>query len=206
MKQLTADTLHLWRGELHVLRGVSFTLEAGRCLQVTGPNGAGKTSLLRALCGLLPLESGVIRWSGIDTRLDALSFQRDLAYLGHNNALKGDLTARENLQFGVGLRRTLDAEVIGSQLRQVGFPAHADDRLVRQMSAGQQRRVALTRVLLVQCPLWILDEPTSNLDTAGQQRFGELLRGHLEAGGTAVVATHQALPLQAGQLQLLELN
>jgi heme exporter protein A len=206
MKQLTAERLHLWRGDLHVLRGLSFTLDAGRCLQVTGPNGAGKTSLLRALCGLLPLESGMVRWGGFDTRADALGFQRDLAYLAHHNALKGDLTAHENLRFAVGLRRELPAGAIESQLRHIGFPAQADHRLARQMSAGQQRRVALSRVLLMACPLWILDEPASNLDTAGQHQFGQLLRAHLDGGGIAVVATHQPLPLRPEQVQQLELS
>jgi heme exporter protein A len=206
MNRLLAEQLHLWRGDLHVLRGLSFALDAGRCLQVTGPNGAGKTSLLRALCGLLPLEGGTVRWRGVDCRADALSFQRELAYLGHHNALKGDLTAHENLEFAVGMRRALSSGVIEQHLRRISFPVQADHRLARQMSAGQQRRVALARVLLQQCPLWILDEPTSNLDVSGQQLFGELLRAHLDGGGVAVVATHQPLSLQHAQLQQLELN
>jgi heme exporter protein A len=204
--RLVAKNLQLWRGDAHVLRGVSLALDAGRCLQVTGPNGAGKTSLLRALTGLLPLESGSVHWRSVDTQLDALGFQRDLAYLGHHTGLKGDLTASENLRYAVGMRRTISSEDIQLQLRRIGLPTAGDERLVRHMSAGQQRRVALARVLLMQCPLWLLDEPTANLDANGQQTFSAMLRSHLDAGGVAVVATHQALNLPPEQQSVLVLQ
>jgi heme exporter protein A len=203
--RLVTENLQLWRGDAHVLRGVSFAIDAGCCLQVSGPNGAGKTSLLRAIAGLLPLESGKVRWRGSDSREDALGFQRDVAYLGHHTGLKGDLTASENLQFAVGMRRMVSGEDIHRQLRRIGLPA-GEERVVRQMSAGQQRRVALARVLLMQCPLWLLDEPTSNLDADGQQTFGTMLREHLDAGGVAVVATHQALRLPPDQQSALVLQ
>jgi ABC-type transport system involved in cytochrome c biogenesis ATPase subunit len=80
--RLQASALHLWRGDLHVLRGLSFELRSGHCLQLTGPNGAGKSTLLRALCGLLPLESGVVAWNGDNTQQDPLRFHASLSYLG----------------------------------------------------------------------------------------------------------------------------
>ncbi len=205
MNLLSAHNLHLWRGDLHVLRGLSFTLEAGRCLQVTGVNGSGKSTLLRALAGLLPLESGTVSWRGLDTHEDHFSFHSELAWLSHGNALKGDLSAPENLHFSAGLRRAFGQAEIDTALSRVGFP-HSDGRLARQMSAGQQRRVALARVLLLDCALWMLDEPTSNLDTRGQDIFSQILAAHLERGGLAVIATHQALALPAARLQGLELT
>jgi heme exporter protein A len=205
MSLFIADNLHLWRGDQHVLRGLSVTLDAGRCLQVMGANGAGKTTLLRVLCGLLPLEQGTLMWRDAKLGRDRYAFNSELAWLGHGNGLKADLSARENLRYSAGLRRRLTPGAIDAALASVGFP-QSDDRLVWQMSAGQQRRVALARVLLLQCPLWMLDEPTANLDARGQQLFVQLLDAHLQQGGAAVVATHQGLGLASARLQTLELS
>jgi heme exporter protein A len=202
MSHLSAENLQLWRGETHVLRGVSFVLRRGQCLQVSGANGAGKTTLLRALCGLVPLEDGQIRWGGADIRHDLSAFQSEIAYLGHDNGLKGDLTAHENLHYSVGLQRELDVPSIPAALTRTGVGAYASAQ-VRRLSAGQRRRVALARLILSEAALWILDEPGSNLDEGGQELLGVLLDAHLRAGGTAVVATHQALTLPAFQLHPL---
>jgi heme exporter protein A len=205
MNELTADNLHLWRGEQHVLQGVGFILNAGECLQVTGANGAGKTTLLRALCGLVPVEEGRICWRGRDIRDDLESFHRELCYLGHDNGLKGDLTAEENLRYAGGLRSQLEPGAINRALTRTGVPEVGGQR-VRRLSAGQRRRVALARMALTVGTLWIMDEPGSNLDTTGQTLVLDLLQGHLARGGAAVVATHQELGLSAGQLRGLALQ
>jgi heme exporter protein A len=205
MNRFNATDLHLWRGDLHVLRGVSFDLQSGQCLQITGPNGAGKSTLLRALCGLLPLESGQVQWNGYDTHADHLQFHAALAYLGHHTALKAELSARENLLYSVGMRRHTTPAEAEAALTDAGLLVAHAGRLARQMSAGQQRRVALARVDLMRAPLWILDEPNSNLDSAGQAMFSRLLTTHLQGNGIAVVATHQPLQLATGTLRLLEL-
>ncbi len=102
MSLFAADDVHLWRGDAHVLRGVSFSLSAGECLRVTGANGSGKTTLLRALCALLPLDAGSVRWRGESIAADPGSLHRELAWLGHDNGLKGDLSAAENLRLASG--------------------------------------------------------------------------------------------------------
>jgi heme exporter protein A len=205
MKMLHAKELHLWRGDRQVLCGVSFAINAGQCLQVTGANGAGKTTLLRALCGLLPLEAGEVQWCGQPASADWLAFHGDLAWASHHGGLKGDLTAVENLRYGATLGRT-PSLTAAECLLETGMPVGLHSRLARQLSAGQQRRVTLARVLLQGCALWVLDEPASNLDGAGQQLVSALLRAHLDRGGLAVVATHHALELQQQSLVPLVLK
>jgi heme exporter protein A len=205
MNELRAEDLHLWRGEQHVLRGVCFEVAGGQCLQVTGPNGVGKTSLLRAVCGLVPLEAGRVLWCGCDADADRAAFQAQLDYLGHDNALKADLSAAENLRYAALLRRAVAAGQITTALHRAGLPDTGGAQL-RHLSAGQRRRVALARLLLGEAALWILDEPGANLDPRGQELLAGLLRWHLDRGGAAVVATHQPLALPAERLVPLALQ
>src|SRR6202043_982183 len=139
---IQAEELHLWRGERHVLSGVNLAVGTGEMLQVTGVNGSGKTSLLRALCGLTHLEDGRVLWSGRDVLQDLPAFHSQMVYLGHEPPLKADLTARENLQYWVGIRRPLRTAEITTALERVGASAWSKQP-VRTLSAGQKRRVAL---------------------------------------------------------------
>jgi heme exporter protein A len=196
--------LHLWRGDRHVLRGVSFNGEPGHCVLLTGRNGAGKTSLIRVIAGLLDPEEGEVRWRDTPTRRARDDFHAELAYLGHEPPLKGDLTGRENLHFSVGIRRKVGAGDIDAALVRTAAQAFAD-RPVRTLSAGQRRRVALAGVLLAQATLWLLDEPTTNLDAEGQRLVSELIGEQLARGGVVVAAVHHELNV-AGRVSNLELG
>ena len=192
---LEVGNLHLWRGDRHLLRGLGFTLGAGQALQLLWPNGTGKTSLLRCVAGFLHAEEGQISWHGKPVREDRDAFHRDLAYLGHDTALKADLTALENLRYSCALRLRLSDDVLQAALADAGLERIDPEQPVRSLSAGQQRRVSLARLSLWDARLWLLDEPASNLDAAGQQVLERILKSHLQAGGAAILATHHALPL-----------
>jgi heme exporter protein A len=198
--------VHLWRGDHHVLRGVRFQVRGGECLQLTGANGAGKTTLLRTACGLAYPEGGEITWCGENIRKDLHAFHAQLAYLGHEPPLKSELTSRENLLYWVGVRRLLEGQELDQALERVGGKDWAD-RPVRTLSAGQKRRAALAALTLMRVPLWLLDEPTTNLDTEGQKLVGALIDEHVQAGGLALAAVHHELSVSAANgLQRMELT
>ncbi|HEY4370265.1 MAG TPA: cytochrome c biogenesis heme-transporting ATPase CcmA [Steroidobacteraceae bacterium] len=202
---LDVSDLHLWRGERHLLRGVSFSIRAGELLQIVGPNGVGKTSLLRCVAGLLPLESGDIKWCNRPLSSNRDAFHQQLAYLAHVNALKADLTALENLHYSVSLRRTITQHETRDMLQRLQV-AECADLPVRAMSAGQKRRVAIARILLTQAKLWVLDEPITNLDTAGIDLFERCMAEHLDKGGLIVTAAHQLLLRGRPNVRTLELH
>jgi heme exporter protein A len=198
------ENLHVSRGERHVLRGVHFSIGQGGFLEVTGANGSGKTSLLRTICGLSYPESGRVLWSGEDIHRDLQSFHASLAYLGHEPPLNADLTARENLRYWIGVRRRVTADALDAALTRVGIREWGD-QLARTLSAGQRRRVALAGLALLVVPLWLLDEPTTNLDAEGQQLVGSLIGEQLARGGMVVAALHHSLPAAVRPVNRLEL-
>ncbi len=156
---------------------LSLTLGGGECLQIIGPNGSGKSTLLRCVAGLFPDYDGTVETS------------RAL-YLGHKLGISGLLTAEENLRWYEGLAG--QAASVGEVLERVGMAGY--ERVIcQQMSAGQQRRVGLARLLICDAPLWLLDEPLTALDEAGQGLITGLISDHLAGGGGALCATHQLL-------------
>jgi len=203
--RLEARDIHCWRGDRHILRDVSFAVGPGEFLKITGPNGVGKTTLLRVVCGLLPAESGVVEWRGRAVTSSNDEYHADMAYLGHLNSLKADLTARENLRFLAGLRQALGDADIDAALDRVGILSRGD-LAARSLSAGQKRRLALARLLLSESLLWILDEPVTNLDVAGIALVEDLVREHVGRGGLALAAAHQRLLDEEPFLRRLELD
>ena len=201
---LRGEGLHLWRGDRHILRGVSLELCGGEILQLTGSNGAGKTTLLRTLSGLIYPEEGRVLWAGEDIRKDLRAYHAQLAYLGHEPPLKADLTARENLRYWIGVRQQLSASDIDKALDDVAADEWRD-RTARTLSAGQRRRVALAGLKLLSAPLWLLDEPTTNLDTAGQSLVSRMIEEHVTRGGLVIAAVHHELPLPSLSVRHMQL-
>jgi len=194
--------LTLLRGDRCLFRELDFALHAGEALQVQGPNGCGKTSLLRAVAGLLELEEGQVTWRGQPTQRSRQAFCDELVWFAHRLGLKADLTLLDNLRFEAGLRRTR-ADRLVTVLERLGL-TRLTQLPVRSLSAGQQRRVSLARLLLAEAPLWLIDEPYTNLDAAGQALVVELIDEHLAAGGACLLASHQPVAL-TGRLVSLEL-
>ena len=191
---LGVEKVHVWRGDRHVLKGVSLGLRPRQLLHVSGPNGTGKTTLLRVVCGLLRPEQGLVSWLGRSISGIRAEYQAALAYASHEPALKADLTALENLRFAVGLKRRVTLSELRARLDQTGVAACAD-LPARVLSAGQRRRVAMARVLAMSASLWLLDEPFTNLDAAGTELLRSLLQSHVERGGLALVVAHHDLKL-----------
>ena len=185
---LAALNVSCQRGDRVIFRDVSFRLEPGEALLVTGPNGAGKTSLLRQIVGLLPLAAGDLRLEGAsaDAALPELCH-----YVGHLNAVKTSLSVGENLAFwaeflganGARLAPALDA---------FGLAPLADLPAVL-LSAGQKRKLALSRLFTAQRPIWLLDEPQTSLDAASLKLLDAAITSHLDGRGIAIVASHVAL-------------
>ena len=197
--RLGAQKIALERGGRRLFSGLSFQVGAGEALVVIGPNGAGKSSLLRAIAGFLPLSEGSLVLQGGDGEA---SLGEQAHCVGHDDAVKGALTAGENLEFWAGV-------LGGDPRRRAWLPAlgrlglaHVADFPVRALSAGQKRRVALARLLVARRPLWLLDEPTTALDAAARGLFAGVMREHLEAGGLIIAATHAPLELAARTLEL----
>ncbi len=187
------------RGGRKVFERLSFSIAAGELLALVGRNGSGKTTVLRALALLVRPETGSIQWQGNDVRAEPEAWRGRLAWLGHLEGLKGDLTVAENLLAAERLRGATSAEDrLDSALVAFDLPSLAA-RPVRTLSAGQRRRTALARVVLAQAPLWLLDEPLNALDAPAQSAFRAALQKHLAAGGLAIAATHADLGIGGGR-------
>ncbi len=195
------------RGRRRLFGGLNFALRGGDLLRVTGANGSGKTSLLRILCGLLSPVCGDVRWHGDNIRSLREEYWQQLLYIGHAHAVKGELTALENLVIsctlaGVNVSREQALQAL-ARLGLAGYEALP----VKILSRGQQRRVTLTRLFLSEkIPLWILDEPFDALDAAAVDCVRLLIAQHLARGGAVVLTTHQEIQIENPQVQCINLG
>lgn len=183
-----------------MIEHLSFALAAGELLALVGRNGSGKTTLLRALALLVRPDPGAIRWQGVDVTADPESWRGRLAWLGHLEGLKGDLSVTENLQVAARLRGETSPDIgrVDTALAAFDLMGLAD-RPVRTFSAGQRRRAALARVVLADATVWLLDEPLNALDAPAQTAFRAALASHLAGGGLVIAATHADLAIPGGR-------
>lgn len=195
---LQAINLECERDERTLFRNLSFSILPGTVTRVEGPNGSGKTTLLRILAGLNDAWTGELLWCGEPRRLRRESFLRNMLYLGHRPGIKPLLTPLENLRALTAGRYPMDDEVLLRALSGTGLGGfeHVPSR---NLSAGQQRRVALARLLIADEPLWLLDEVFTAIDVQGVEAIEALLQQRAEEGGAVVVTTHHDLDLPAMQ-------
>ena len=193
---LYLHNLACMRGGKTLFTDLSLVLEPGHLLRITGSNGAGKSSLLRMLCGLLTPSMGSIQWGASSIDADRDSFHTQLIYLGHTPALRGDLSAEENIMAA----GSLSGDAITSSMARAALVSsglgHLASRLARTFSQGQKQRVALARLQLAKDkPLWLLDEPFNALDQDANEALQALIQGHLTRGGMVALSSHQAVAL-----------
>jgi heme exporter protein A len=203
---LEVNDLACERGDHHLFSGLTFTLCAGELTQVQGENGSGKTTLLRTLCGLVQPAQGTVRWCGQDINEWDNAFHAQMCYLGHLNAIKDELSALENLQMSAGMAGySVNEQDAIAALRRMGL-RRKEHLPVRVLSQGQRRRVALSRLLVGDAKLWILDEPLTALDVGAVGLIQELIAEHLSKGGMTIFTTHQTLQVAGVQMRQLALS
>jgi len=185
---LAAFDLSCQRGSSVIFRDLSFRLAPGEALLVSGPNGAGKTSLLRQIAGLLPLAAGRLHLEGAPPDAVLPEFCH---YVGHANAVKSSLSVSENLTFWANFLGANDASLTRA-LAAFGLTPLAD-LPAGLLSAGQKRKLALSRLFAAPRPIWLLDEPQTSLDIASVKLLDTAIKEHLETGGIAIVASHTSL-------------
>lgn len=186
---LAARGLRFTRNEDLVFGPLDLHVDAGEALLVQGGNGAGKTTLLRVLAGLLRADEGQIDIDGNPANTSERS--RYIAYMSHLSALKQDLGALENLHFLCGLQGRRARQMPGDAMAIVGLAGY-EETPVRQLSAGQKKRLSLARIWLSPAPIWLLDEPYANLDLDGINLVNRMISAHLRSGGGTLVTTHGA--------------
>ncbi|MBP9148678.1 MAG: cytochrome c biogenesis heme-transporting ATPase CcmA [Rhodoferax sp.] len=203
---LTLSKLGCIKGGRQLFKDVDCSLHAGHWLYVAGANGVGKTSLLRMLCGLAPIEAGDILWNQQSIQSQRETYRQDLCYLGHLNALQESMSVQENLLFTSALGGVaVDQQQMLEVLARFGLRGRSQ-QLVRHLSQGQKRRVALSRLVLSQARLWVLDEPYVAMDEGGIRMLAELISSHLDGGGLVVLTSHQKVAVGKHTAQMLELK
>ena len=184
---LKSNCLELYRNDNLIFSDISFELSEGQHLLITGANGSGKTSLLRVICGLTVPTAGTVLWDELATNNLDCTYYDHMAYIGHKNALIPELTAKENLEYTFEMNQSIDNTA--STIEGFGLNEFLD-QYAEKLSNGQMRKIALSRILLSNKMLWILDEPLANIDVAGMEYIQKEMEYHLERGGMLITTSN----------------
>lgn len=198
---LSLDNLSLIKDNKKIFSNLGLSVSVGSALIVTGKNGSGKTSLLKIIAGIAKADTGTILWGGEDIENFRDDFNGDSQFLGHKNFLKQDLTVAENLRFYARLNDTESA--LPSALAYFHLTDLADEK-VKKLSAGWQKRVMLAKLMACPATVWILDEPSSNLDKEGKEMLTNLIKTRVKEEGLVIIATHEEEFLGLGAVLSLE--
>ncbi len=200
---MTARQLFCARDDRVLFRNLDFDLTEGQVLQVQGSNGSGKTTLMRILCGLNDSYEGSIRWYGEEIADQAAGFFSSLLYIGHRVGVSKVLNPIENLRWSCSLMQAVSDDQIMSALKEVGLRGFEESPCYT-LSAGQQQRVSLARLIISPARLWVLDEPFTTLDSKGVAQLEGLLQRQAQRGGSVMVTTHHSLSIP--ELTILSLG
>jgi len=205
VSELRADNLSYEINDKLILDSISFSVKSGQIFFIEGSNGSGKTTLLRILCGLMQADEGSISWNSIDIEEERIEYNLQMTYLGHNTGVKAELSTLENIHFFSalsGLEKNCDA---ATAMKWAGLKSYQDTP-GRHLSYGQQRRVALTRLLMEPSQLWILDEPFAGLDVKMIDNLRSRFIEHIDNGGLLVLTSHQPIEFEHVDTQRIHLG
>ncbi len=190
------------RDDRILFEGLDFTLKNNQVLLLEGKNGSGKTSLLRIICGFREQDAGDIIWC--NTPIKDSDFFAEMAYVGHLDGVKKELTVVENLKMSLALSVAGNYS-IEQALDKVHLAGY-DDSIVQSLSAGQKRRLSLARLLITRNSLWVLDEPFTSIDKEGIKLIESLMHQHICAGGMIILTSHHDLDLHETEVQKINLS
>ena len=201
---LQIENLACTRDDRVLFEHLSLSLAAGQMLLVEGRNGSGKTSLLRILTGLKLADEGEVLWRGKDIQQLAADYTEQVSYVGHHDGVKRDLSCLENLRLVQAMGKPSGVE-LDEALERVSL-FRFGDTLVNNLSAGQKRRLALSRLMVTESLLWILDEPFTSLDKKSMAGFELMFENHLAQQGIIVMTSHHDIGMSNADIQRLDLS
>jgi heme exporter protein A len=198
---LTIDNLSFYKDNKKIFSELSFSLSISSALIVTGKNGCGKSSLLKLIAGIYEIQSGRVLWGNENIENFRDDFNGDMQFIGHKNFLKPELTVKENLEFYADLRGTKNAVAPALEFFSL---KELQNSPVKNLSAGWQQRVILTKLLACPATVWLLDEPSNNLDKDGKEQLHELIKNRIKDRGLVILTSHDEMFFDLGPKLNLE--